>query len=284
MAVPTRAKRLLGEELERLRKDANLSIADLVEALKVTDSTITRYLSGEMLGAWGNYREWVRVCGGSEADLADVSRLYDQAKDEPPPLRLPSSTPKAFRRLVNEERNARKIRTIAPLFVPGLLQTREYAQAQFDAGHHFNDPRSRVDGALSVRLQRQERLSESSANPLEYHVILDEAVISRQVGGPAVMANQLEHIADLIRAKRITAQVVPFEAGAYGIGSCVIVDYAEGEQSGVYLEYPLGGAWVEDTSDVRRFTTMFEDAERIALSTDKTMDLLTQKIRAVVRS
>lgn len=283
MAVPTRAKRLLGQTLDKLREDAGLTNAAMALALKVSDTTITRYLTGEMQGPWTNYLEFVRLCGGDEGDLAEVSRLYDQTKDEAPPLRLPSSTPKAFRRLINEERTARKIRTVQSIVFPGLLQTREYAQALFDAGNRFNDPRSRVDGALSVRLQRQERLLEGSADPVQYHAILDEAVIRRSTGGPAVMASQLEHVADLIRAERIKAQVVPFVAGAYGLttGGCVIVDYEVSETSGVYLEYPLGGAWVEDPEDVRRFTTMFEDAERVALSTDKTMELITQQIRAV---
>jgi hypothetical protein len=258
-----------------------MSTVEVATHLKTSDSTVSRYESGQVLAVWSTVLNLVNLYCGTEEEIGNVSRLWEDAKDEAPPVRMPAGTPKSFRRLVNAEREARSVRTIAPIVWPGLLQSEVYAQELFAAGHRFHDPDTRVDGAITVRLNRQLRLQDPA---FEYHAILDEGVVRRLVGGVKVSRKQLLHVLTVMELPNVTVQVVPFDAGAYGLsaGGCVIVDYpGDDDPPGVYLEYPAGGAWVENAKDVSRFTTMFDDATKAALNSSDTAELLHQRLRAL---
>jgi transcriptional regulator with XRE-family HTH domain len=282
MATVTRAKRRLGAFLLELRGQTGRTTIDAAAELKTSDSTVSRYESGHVLPVWSTVLTLLRYYDASEPEHKRATQLWEDAKDEAPPVRLPAGTPKSFRRLVSAEREAETIRAIELSVVPGLLQSGPYAQALVDAAHQFRDPEKRVDGLVSRRLTRQQLLQ--APDPLKLHVVLDEAAIRRIVGGPDVMRDQLEHLLTMGLQTNITLQVMPYDRGAYGTmsGPCTILGYTEPDETpGVYLEYPAGGAWVENEKDVQRFTTMFEDAVRAALSPADTADLIREQIRAL---
>jgi len=198
-------------------------------------------------------------------------------------VRLPAGAPKAYRKLVNAERDAVRERRLSPFVVPGLLQTRRYAQALVDAAQVFYEPDMRPDGVITSRMNRQMPLE--GPDPMELHVLLDEAVIRREIGGPEVLREQLEHLLDLAERPNITLQVIPYTAGGYGTmnGSFTTVDYPEPDTvPGVYLEYPAGGEWVDNADDVQRFTTTFDQAAARALSPADTTHLLQQQLEVLV--
>nr|WP_279588770.1 DUF5753 domain-containing protein [Actinophytocola oryzae] len=101
------------------------------------------------------------------------------------------------------------------------------------------------------------------------------------------MREQLVHLVALVERPNITLQVIPYAAGGYGTmnGSFIIVDYPEPDITpGVYLEYPAGGAWVDNAEDVGRFTTTFDQAAAQALSPVDTIDLIQRRVRALTVS
>jgi len=166
--------------------------------------------------------------------------------------------------------------------MPGLLQTRRYAQALEDAAHHFYKPEMRADTFIATRMNRQKPLE--GPDPMALHALSDVAVIYREVGGPEVLCEQLEHLLAMAEWPNITVQVIPYRVGGYGTmnGSCLIVDYPEPDATpGVYLEYPAGGAWVDNEDDVKRFTTMFDEVSRLALTPTDTTTLIQQHVRAL---
>jgi transcriptional regulator with XRE-family HTH domain len=282
MAAPTRAKKRLGSFLTGLRDGAGKTAAEAAEEIRASPATVSRYESGHVLPVWPTVRAFLDFYKASAQDRDEAARLWDDAKHEPPPVRLPAGTPKAFRRLVSAEREAETARTIGPYVVPGLLQTRNYALALFRAAHRFNDSATNADELVSARLARQRRLF--GPNPPRFHLLLDEAVIRRRVGGIEVMREQLEHLLSVANQPHITLQVIPFEAGAYGTmsGSCMIITYPRpDEPPSVYLEYPAGGSWVDNEEDVRPFTGSFDDAIELALSPTDTVDLIRREIRAL---
>ena len=115
--------------------------------------------------------------------------------------------------------------------------------------------------------------------------MLDEAV-RREIGGPEVLREQLEHLRELAERPNITLQVIPYTAGGYGTmnGSFIIIDYPESETvPGVYLEYPAGGEWVDNADDVQRFTTTFDQAAARALSPADTTHLIEQQLEALAQ-
>lgn len=282
MATPTRAKIRLGRFLADLRNRVGISRASAAQEIKTNDSTVGRYEAGHVLPVWGTVLTLLRLYEASAKERKVASDLWDNANDEPPSIRLPTGTPKAFRRLVNAEREAPSERRIELSIIPGLLQTEAYARALMDAGRALHRPDTKVDNLVATRIARQQRLV--GADPLNLHVLIDESAILREVGGPDVMREQLAYLLVVAARPNIKLQVVPLRAGAYGLmnGSCVIVDYPQvAETPAVFLEYPAGGAWVDNAEDVERFTTMFDEVAKLAVTPAKSTDLIHKRIKAL---
>ena len=283
MATVTRLKRRLGGFLREVRVRAGKSALEAAAELRQgSASTLNRYEAGEVLPAWGTVRTLLVFYGAGARDLDRASQLYDDARDEPRSVRLPAGAPRAYRKLVNAEREAVRERALAPLVVPGLLQTKRYAQALLVAGNALHDPDARPDSVIAARLNRQKPLE--GPDPMVLHALLDEAVIRREIGGPEVLGEQLEHLLAMTERPNITLQVIPFRVGGYGTmnGSCIIVDYPEPDTTpGVYLEYPAGGAWVDNPDDVKRFTTMFDEVTRLAHTPADTTTMIHRHLRAL---
>jgi hypothetical protein len=166
--------------------------------------------------------------------------------------------------------------------IPGLLQTEDYARALMMTGATLERPDLKLDNVVTTRIARQQRLFES--DPMALHVLLDEAAILRVVGGPDVMQEQLARLLAAVGRKHITVQIIPIGVGSYGSmsGSCVIIDYPQDDETpAVFLEYPGGGAWVDNAEDVERFTTMFDEVARLALSPARSTDLIHERIKAL---
>jgi transcriptional regulator with XRE-family HTH domain len=284
VAVPTRCKKRLGEFLLTARERAGKTTIEAAAELKQdSPSTVNRYEVGEVLANWGTVRTLLDFYGATTDAWEQASRLWEDARVEPRSVRLPSVVPKAFRKLVNaEQREAVRERELAPHVIPGLLQTQRYAHALETAAHRFYDPTTRQQDVIAARMRRQKPLE--GPDPLAVHALVDEAAIRRLVGGADVMREQLAQLLVVAERSHIIVQAVPFSAGAYGTmnGSCIILDYAEPDDPpGVYLEYPAGGAWVEDPDDVKRFTAMFDDVSELALSPSDTTDLIHDQIRTL---
>lgn len=281
VAIPTRLKKRLGAFLREVRQRAGVSAEAAADHLKAKRPTLTRYETGEVLPVWSTVHMLLTFYGATAEDLTEAARLFEDAKEEPRSVRLTAGASKAFRKLVNAEREAVRERQLAPFVVPGLLQTKQYAEALFEAGRALHDPEMRPASAVATRMERQIPLD--GPDPMLLHALIDEAALHRQIGGPDVLREQLEHLLAVAERPNITLQVIPYTAGGYSTmnGSFTIVDYPEPDATpGVYLGYPAGGAWVDDEDDVQRFTTTFDQATALALSPADTTDLIHQELRA----
>jgi hypothetical protein len=281
VASPTRAKKRLGRFLTELRERAGRTLIDAATELKMSDSTTSRHESGLVVPIWSTVLTLLRFYGASDEEQATAARLWDDVNDDAPPVRLPVGATKAFRRLVSAEREAGSLRILESSVVPGLLQTERYVRA-VNVKAHYHTPDGQVESYVQARLNRQRRLD--GPDPLAVHAVLDEAAIRREVGGPEVMREQLAHLLVVGAWPHITLQVIAFGVGSYGTmsGSSWIIGYPDADDpAGVYLEYPAGGAWVEDVGDVQRFVTMFDDAAQLALRPPDTADLIREQMKAL---
>jgi hypothetical protein len=134
-----------------------------------------------------------------------------------------------------------------------------------------------MDRQVAVRLERQKRLTAADAPSL--WVVLDEAVLRRQVGGPAVMAGQLAHIGQMAGQPNVTVQVLPFTAGAHPamLGSFTLMQFPDpADKDVVYLEAETGALYLEKPQDVARYSLMIDYLRAQALGPAESRALIAQ--------
>lgn len=177
---------------------------------------------------------------------------------------------------VGLETEAVAIRTYEQQLVPGLLQTEEYSRAMIQAAR----PEIGVDemeSRVQVRMRRQSLLGGS--DPVVVWAVLDEAVLSRPVGGAAVMRRQLEHLVEAAATPRITVQVLPFSVGAHAgmDGTFTILDFLESAQASVvFTENATGGLFLEKQNEVRKYHEIFARVSAAALQPEESVALIAR--------
>ncbi|MFB6615798.1 DUF397 domain-containing protein [Streptomyces sp. NPDC056367] len=167
-----------------------------------------------------------------------------------------------------------RIRTFQVQLVPGLLQTAEYGRAVTVASRAWHSAEE-VEQFVQVRLARQERLT--GERKLELWAVLAEGVLRQQVGGPTMMRDQLEHLADMAEQSNITVQVLPFSRGAHSgmYGPYLLMSFPRiAAQNLVLIETPTGTIWMEQDSEVARYMELFDDARTSALPPTESLGLI----------
>jgi transcriptional regulator with XRE-family HTH domain len=188
--------------------------------------------------------------------------------------------PEQYQTYIGFEYEAESLRNYESLFVPGLLQTEDYARAVIRGVVPTISPDD-VQRRVEVRMQRQ--IVFQRPTPMQLWAIMDEAAIRREVGGPSVMHAQLQHLVRASASPHIRVQVVPFGAGAHpGMpGSCIVMDFADPFDAPlVYLDSLAGDLFLETADDVERFSATFEQIAAQALTPTQTKKLIQEAARA----
>jgi hypothetical protein len=168
------------------------------------------------------------------------------------------------------------------VIVPGYLQTAEYAAEIWRGARRLTRSDSETVAA-SERQERQELLTRKE-NPLELHALIDEVALCRMIGGPDVMAAQLDHLLTASGRPNVTIQVLPFGLGAYGplTGALVLLGFADPDEPGLaYLEYIAGGQTVENEDGVAMLSAVWDDVAAAAPSPRQSKRLIRAAREAV---
>ncbi|WP_075741400.1 MULTISPECIES: helix-turn-helix domain-containing protein [Actinoalloteichus] len=178
-----------------------------------------------------------------------------------------SHVPAQIQTLVMYEQEAETITAVSLALVPGLLQTREYAQAIIVGDRPGDGDR------LMTRMGRQELLRRE--DPTQMTAILDESVLTRAVGGPAVMAGQLRHLLRLVESGIVDVKVLPFTAGAHDAlsGPFDLLEFADAPPI-VYVESLGRGEFIDEPEEVGEFIEARSNVLEIAMSTADTAALI----------
>ena len=173
---------------------------------------------------------------------------------------------------VELEAEASAIRVFEPVLVPGLLQTEAYTRALIRASLVVRDIEQRV----VARMQRQALLEGDGAPGL--WAVIDEAALTRPVGGAATMREQLDWLIRARDQQNVTIQVIRTAQGAHpGMdGSFVILDFANPDFFApvVFLEHATDGLYLEEPEEIARYTLMFDHLRAIALGPDESVTLM----------
>ncbi|WP_369214296.1 helix-turn-helix domain-containing protein [Streptomyces flavofungini] len=270
---PTVRRRRLGQELRRLRELKGMTAEEVAERLLVSQSKISRLENGRRSISQRDVRD---LCGVYEVeDHRIVDSLMQMAKDSRQQGWWHSFGDIPYSVYIGLETDAASLRVYDPQVVPGLLQTRAYAEALITGALPETTPTD-IEKRVQVRMRRQERIS-APENPLRLWTVLDESALRRVVGSRHLMRDQLEHLVEQSQLPHVTVQVIPFDMGAHpGLnGQYAILEFPDAADSSVvYIEGVTSDLYLEKANDVQQYSVMYEHLRAQALNVEQSRQLI----------
>ncbi|MEV6943097.1 helix-turn-helix transcriptional regulator [Streptomyces sp. NPDC051172] len=279
---PTVRRRRLGQELRRLRELKGMTAEEVAERLLVSQSKISRLENGRRSISQRDVRD---LCGVYEVeDHRIVDSLMQMAKDSRQQGWWHSFGDIPYSVYIGLETDAASLRVYDPQVVPGLLQTRQYAEALI-AGALPETAATDVEKRVQVRLRRQERIT-APDSPLRLWTVMDEAALRRVVGNRSLMRDQLEYLVEQSQLPHVTVQVIPFDMGAHpGLnGQYAILEFPDAADSSVvYIEGVTSDLYLEKANDVQKYSVMYEHLRAQALNPDQSRQFIADIAKEYAR-
>ena len=282
---PLAARRRLGAELRRLRLAAGMLVTDAAEAIDCSTAKISRLENGKGIPKHRDVRdlvaEYTRRGAREQEDvlaLAEGGRAQDWSNKFSDLLQGEVFTkylqPTSSGRFIELQQDAAAIDLFEDKLIPGLLQTKEYAEAictiWFPQG--TEEERARF---VQLRLDRQETLLRRS-DPPRLNVLVAEAALLLRVGGSSVVRRQFEF---LVSALGGSLGFIDFRLPPIGI-----LKYEnDREQDVIQLEGREGTRYLETDEDVARYESLFLELQKASLSPGASIDRLQEEISTIRR-
>ncbi|MEV2274419.1 helix-turn-helix transcriptional regulator [Nocardiopsis sp. NPDC049922] len=272
---PTVLRILLGSQLRRLRKARGISRHDAGYAIRASHAKISRMELGQV--------------SFKPRDVDDLLKLYgvDDAGEREALLGLISSAnaqgwwhkygdvlPQWFGVYIGLEEAASIIRTFEVQFVPGLLQSEDYARSVIRLSRTATSDED-VTNRVNMRMHRQRRFVEPRAPRL--WAVIDEAVLHRPYGDDDVMRGQIEHLIAMARRPNITIQVATFAMGGHAAagGPFSILRFPTPQLPDVvYLEQLSSALYFDKYDDTHRYALTMDHLATQAPPPHETEDIL----------
>ncbi|WP_431042514.1 helix-turn-helix domain-containing protein [Streptomyces sp. P1-3] len=273
--IPTVRLRRLAAELRRLRGASELTREDVTERTGINTVTLYRIETARVRPQRRTLLALLDLYEVHASHRDEVLALLQGAKEQGWLRPYHSELPEQYTAYISFESEAWEVRNYESLFIPGVLQTGDYARAVIKGTLPMATVEA-VEQRVQARVERKAVLAKKE--PLRVWAIMDEAALHRTVGGPKVMREQMEHLAQVTGEPHVTLQVIPFSAGAHAgmPGSFVLMGFADKEDPElVYLDSMAGDLFLEAEIDVRRYGVMFDNLRAQALSPDDTLRLIT---------
>ncbi|MBN3932060.1 helix-turn-helix domain-containing protein [Streptomyces verrucosisporus] len=271
-AGPTTRRRQLGANLRRLRKQKGLSLEEAGELVGLSKATVSRYETKEGSIKWAFVDALCRAYGASDEERSHLVDLAKNARTEGWWQSYLEAIPSRMNLLLTLENESVREDHFSTVYVPGLLQTRRYAEAL-----HRTDlaalPEEQLQTNLDVRMKRQEILSRP--DPMELRVVLDESVV-RRAGPPDARREQLAHLIDCARQPNIDLRILPFDEGhlSSAMSTFLILVGADPSLDVVYQESLTVSLYLEKDAEVEQYRRAFADLQQRALEPDASMTML----------
>jgi transcriptional regulator with XRE-family HTH domain len=275
-SAPTIGQLVLGRQLRNLREKAGLSRELSGKLLHVTAATVRRMETAEVALKIPYLQLLLPAYGVCAADTELFLRLADEANRPGWWQRFHDILPDWFSGYVSLEEAAKTIRAYEPHFVPGLLQTEEYARAVLSTGAigHTIDS-SRIERHVALRMERQALLTRPDAPA--FWAVLDETVLRRPVGPKELMRAQLDRLIEAAELPNVTLQIAGFGAGPHpgAYSPFVLFRFDEPEVPDmVYVEYLTGALYLDEADEVSAHMQAMDRMVILAESASRTRHLL----------
>jgi len=291
---PSVYRRRLRNELRRMRESRGVTQSAVAAEMEWSVSKLIRIESGTVAISVSDLKAllgYYEVTGGDE--VRTLTKMARNAKKSSWLSEYRGVMGDVFLTFLGYEDAAARSYGFEPIFVPGLLQTEEYALEVLRVIRGSKDPQ-RIGRLVDLRLARQERIL-SRADGIKLNFLLDESVIRRAVGGHEVMRRQVKHLLDSTEQENLTIRILPFRCGVYRSMRVpfVVLEFAENEDEAIlYLEYPQGeeliredgpydaegGADPADPTAPPTYLQIFSELQQLT-SEDETSDILRTALR-----
>lgn len=273
--VPNVRSRRLATELRKFRDDAGLSWEVVAERMGWSESKVYRIENDKVSVLIRDVRRLLDLFEVTGPHREAVLELAKQARRKDWWHQYSGAIPEWFQFYVGMESEAAALRGYESEFVPGMMQTEDYAHAIMSTAPEPDA--EEAERLVTVRMERQKRLA--GENPLTLWTVLNEAALRRMVGGPAVMRAQLTHLASIAELRNVTVQVLPYSAGAHAAmqGAFTIIEFPEDAHPDVvYLEAQTGALYLEKPTDLRRYSLVFDYLRAQALAPAESQAMIAE--------
>lgn len=248
------SRMLVGAQLRRLREARGVSREEAGNAIRASHSKISRLELGRTSFKRRDVADLLTLYGVTDdAERATLLSLAEQASVPGWWQAYSDVVPGWFDAFLGLEQAACVIRSYEVQFVPGLLQTENYARSVIQLGRRdVTGPE--VERRVALRMRRQELLYRS--NPPKLWIVIDEGALRRLIGGAATMRAQIEHLIRIAEFPHVTLQIMPFYACGHSgaAGPITILRFPEGELPDVvYLEQLGGALYLDKPAETERY-------------------------------
>jgi transcriptional regulator with XRE-family HTH domain len=280
MPTDASAQRLrVGAELRRLREAANLSGEQVASALEWSQAKVSRIETGRTAFTVKDVVRLLGLYGVTDDVRAELLAATAEDTGESAWIVRAGGFPRRQGSIASLEVVTKRIRQYQPLLVPGLLQTREYAEAVATAAGATNP-----GFIATARMQRQEILNNKNAPSLE--VILDARAVLCRIASVDVLRNQIDHLVHQAQRAVVKLNLIPLGAD-YDVVSAVaftIIDFRlRASPSVVWIEAPAGDIYFSAPNDVEQHSKLFGHLHNVALSIKDSVSYLPQLAMEVER-
>ncbi|MEU8644333.1 MULTISPECIES: helix-turn-helix transcriptional regulator [unclassified Streptomyces] len=277
--APTLLKMLVGVQLTGARDDAGLSQEQAARALGFSPAKLSRIEAGKgrKPPTEADVRALLGLYGTDDYEVSVLLRLLQRAGEPGWWQRYDKRLmPEWFDRLVGLQEAATTIRTFEIQYVPGLLQTADYTRAVVQRGLP-TAPAGEVERRVELRMRRRELLDREDAPHL--WAVVDESVLLRVLGSPAVMRRQLEHLVEMAQRPHVIVQIVPLDvtnASAPAIPVTYLRFGGVELPDVVYLEHIRSANFLEDRDETEEYRVVLDRLADEALNPRESLALLRE--------
>lgn len=267
--------RALGQALRKAREDRGYGLREFAKVLERDPGVLSRWETGDRIPApdqVAQYLTRLEVIGDRYEEIMELTRATDE------PRWLAISLPEQrqqFDALLDFEQHATVITALAPLLVPGLLQTSEYIRSIMSAG---DIPTHEVARRIALRIGRKDVLTRPE--PVRLATFVGEGVLCQRIGTREVMAEQLRYLRDAMEWPNVDLRIIPFDSGWHPAleGPCLVIDSNESEPV-VHLALRDSVLFLHEEDDVNRYRQAVEKVEEVALSPQDSAEVITGYIQ-----
>jgi transcriptional regulator with XRE-family HTH domain len=268
ITAPPVRRRLVGRALRRYRENLGYTLDDAARILECDRSKISRIETGQRGIRAKELRELLAEYGATDEQRAILTAMADPRGAFGWHRDYADALLGAWQDYLVLEAGASRIWVYEAQRIPELVQTPAYARELAEADPGLEDSAAR-DRAVTAVLARQKAIL-GERKP-DIHLVIGEAALRQEVGGPEVMEGQLGLLAGISGGSGIiTVQILPFSSGAHaaaGMGSLAVLQFPEAPGLGlVHVGGVTGGVCLESQADLAIHARVFEQLRSFALS------------------